>query len=80
MSKENNNPLLKVKITKKRAFLLDIYNYLSELLYSLFDLILDNPIENFWVEFANVLIGYFQLIAYLFESAVSFSQFKIIKL
>ena len=77
MSKEKN-PLLKIQLTKKKAFFFDFYNSSCESLYSLFDIILDNPIENFWLECFNILLGYSQLIAYIFNSNVSIYKFLII--
>ena len=65
------SPLLDINITKKRAFYIEYYNSFSESLYSLFDLILKDPIENFWYECFNILFGYFQLIVFIFDSTVN---------
>ena len=65
------NPLLNIKITKKRSILIEYYNSFTESLYSLFDLILKDPIENFWLECFNILLGYCQLIAFIFDSTVN---------
>lgn len=70
MAKEKN-PLLKINFSKKRNFIIDFYLTLSESIYSLFSLIMEDPIENFWFEIINTFSGYFQLIAYLFDSTVS---------
>lgn len=74
MSKEKN-PLLNIEFTQKRNIFYECYYYLSESLYSLFDLILDDPIENIWLECFNIILGYSQLIAYIFDSSVSLYQF-----
>lgn len=70
MSKEKN-PLLNINLSKKRNILINFYINISESLYSLFVLILEDPIENFWFEIFNIIFGYFQLFAYLFDSTVS---------
>lgn len=68
---KDKNPLLKINFSKKRNFIIDFYLTLSESIYSLFSLIMEDPIENFWFEIINTFSGYFQLIAYLFDSTVS---------
>ena len=70
MAKEKN-PLLNINLSRKRNIIIDFYITLSESIYSLFSLILEDPIENFWFEIINTFSGYFQLIAYLFDSTVS---------
>ena len=69
MLKEAN--LLKIKLHKSTSFLLKFYNDNSELLFTLYDLLLENPIEIFWYEFIHIFFGYSQLIAYLFDATVS---------
>ena len=69
MLKEAN--LLKIKLHKSTSFLLKFYNDNSEILFTLYDLLLENPIEIFWFEFIHIFFGYSQLIAYLFDSTVS---------
>ena len=69
MLKEAN--LLKIKLHKSTSFLLKFYNDNSELLFTLYDLLLENPIEIFWFEFIHIFFGYSQLIAYLFDATVS---------
>ena len=63
--------ILKLKIHKSTSFLLKFYNDNSEVLFTLYDLLLENPIEIFWYEFVHIFFGYSQLIAYLFDSTVS---------
>ena len=70
MIKEKNS-LLKLELEKKKSPILEFYNNNIESFYALFDLLLSNPIENFWYECLNILLGYLQLIAYLFNSTVS---------
>ena len=65
------NPLLDIKIKKKRVVFIEFYNSFTKSLYSLFDLILKDPIENFWYECFDILLGYFQLIAFIFNSTVN---------
>ena len=65
------NPLLKLKIKKRKSTLYEFYYSNSESLYELFDLIIENSIENFWYECINILLGYIQLIAYMFDPTVS---------
>ena len=74
MLKEAN--LLKLKLHKSTSFLLKYYNDNSEILFTLYDLLLENPIENFWYEFIHIFFSYSQLIAYLFDATVS-NQFII---
>jgi len=69
MFKEAN--ILKLKLHKSTSFLLKFYNDNSEVLFTLYDLLLENPIEIFWYEFVHIFFGYSQLIAYLFDSTVS---------
>ncbi len=68
---KEKNPLLKIKLHKTTSYILKFYNDNSEVLFTLYDLILENPSEIFWFEFINIFIGYCQLIAYLFDSTVS---------
>lgn len=70
MNKEKN-PLLYIQLTKKRKTFITFYNACTESLYSLFDLILEDPIENFWFECINIFFGYIQLILFIFDSTVS---------
>ena len=67
---KENNPLLTLKFTKKNSIFYEIYNYLSESIYDLFELILDDPIESFWFECFIIFIGYLQMFAYLLDSTV----------
>ena len=42
-----------------------------ESFYALFELILEDPIENFWFECFNISIGYTQLISYTLDLTVN---------
>ena len=44
---KEKNPLLKLKLTKNNSWFKEFYTKFSELLYELFDLILEDPIESF---------------------------------
>jgi hypothetical protein len=68
---KEKNPLLNLKLVKDKSPLLDFYNNNVETLFELFDLLLDNPIENIWFEFIKILFGYTQLIAFAFDPGVS---------
>lgn len=68
---KEKNPLLKLKLTKTNSCFKEFYSKFSELLYELFDFILDDPIENFWYECINISFGYMQLITFLVDSKVS---------
>jgi hypothetical protein len=68
---KEKNPLLKVKLHKTQSYILKLYNDNSEVLFTLYDLILENPVEIFWYEFINIFLGYSQLVAYLFDATVS---------
>lgn len=67
---KEKNPLLTLKFTKKNSIFYEIYNYLSESIYDLFELILDDPIESFWFESFNIFIAYLQMFAFLLDSTV----------
>ena len=68
---KEKNPLINLKLTKKISILNKVYKKASESLYSLFDLILENPIENVWLESFNILVGNCQLIVYMGDRTVS---------
>ena len=68
---KDKNPLLKIKFKKEKPRLSSIFNYIYESLYALYDLVLDDPIENFWYECLNIIISYLQLIAFIFDKTVS---------
>jgi hypothetical protein len=68
---KDKNPLLTIKLKKLNPKLSNIFNSIFESLYALYDVILDDPIENFWYECFNIIISYSQLIAFIFDKTVS---------
>ena len=68
---KEKNPLLKLKLQNTISPLMFFYNNNVESLYELYDLILEAPFENIWFEIINILFGYCQLVAYLFDATVS---------
>ena len=67
---KDNNLLLKLTFTEKKAIFIELYNIVSDSVYDLFDLILDDPIEIFWFECFNIFIGYFHLLSFSLDSTV----------
>ncbi len=72
---KENNPLLHINIKEEELDIKKIMKYIFKSLYIIFDLILENPIENFWYEFMAIIIAYIQILFCLFEKTVS----KLIK-
>ena len=68
---KENNPLLKLDIKEKKSFLFNIIIKVLESFYSLFDLILEDPLENFWYEIVSIVLGYIQILYYLIDKTVS---------
>ena len=68
---KDNNELLKLELNEKKSSIITFYNSISESIYTLFCLILDEPFENFWYECINVSFGYIQLICYILDTTVS---------
>ena len=65
------NPLLKLELKKEKSIIFNNINDIFECLYELYDLMLDNPIENIWYECLSIVISYFQLISLMFDKIVS---------
>ena len=74
---KENNPLLKLDIKVKKSFLFNIIIKVLESFYALFDLILEDPIENFWYEIVSIVLGYIQILYYLIDKTVSELLIKI---
>ena len=55
------NPLLKLKHGKNESVIIGFYNNIIESIYALFDLMLDDSIENFCYECINIVFGYNQI-------------------
>ena len=68
---KDNNELLKLKLKARKSGIIAFYNSISESIYALFCLVLDEPIENFWYECINISFGYIQLICYILDTTVS---------
>ena len=69
MIKENN--IITIKIKKEQSLLTKLINNILESLFALFELILDDPIENFWFEIISLFICYIQIIMFIFNETVS---------
>jgi hypothetical protein len=68
---KDKNPLLKLNLTEKKFILTEICIKIYESFYKLFDIILEDPIENFWFEFIGIVMGYSQILYYLIDRTVS---------
>jgi hypothetical protein len=68
---KENNPLLKLDIKEKKSYLFSIITKVLESFYVLFDLILEDPLENFWYEIVGIVLGYIQILYYLIDKTVS---------
>ena len=68
---KEKNPLIKLELRKKKFKVTKIILEIFESFYELFDLILENPIENFWYEFIGLIIGYLQINYYAIDKTVS---------
>ena len=55
---KDKNPLLKLNLIEKKFILTEISIKIFESFYKLFDIILEDPIENFWFEFLGIAMGY----------------------
>ncbi len=66
-----NNSILKVEINEKEFKLIKIIEEFYEGLYSLFYLIMKNPLENFWWECISLTIQYSQLLIFIIDETVS---------
>jgi len=65
------NPLLKLRIKKKKMHIVELYKKIIEAFYILYDLMLENSSENILFEIFSIIIGYFQLIIHSFDPIVS---------
>ena len=69
--KNENNKILKEKIRKSESkFFKKIEEY-NEGFYSVFYLILKNPLSNFWWECISITIQYSQILVFIIDSTVS---------
>ena len=67
---KENNPLLKMKLNQGKKFLYILIKSINESLYSIFDLILEEPYESLWYECVSIIFQYLQLIIYFFDKTV----------
>ena len=65
---KDKNPILKIKINLENS---SSVNKFYEALYLLYDFILNDSIEIFFLDFLGILLSYLQLIAFIFEDTVS---------
>ena len=65
------SPLIELKFTNKKSSIIEFCNSIMESFYDLFELILEDPIENFWFECFNISLGYMQLILYIMDQTVN---------
>ena len=68
---KEENPVLKIK---KEVETSSSINKFFEALYSLYDFILNESKDVFFLDFFNILLSYLQLIAFIFEDTVSIIQ------
>lgn len=65
------NPLLKLKMKKEKSFFIKILDNILESIFGLFELLLENPIENLPLEVISLFICYIQVIMFIFNETVS---------
>jgi hypothetical protein len=65
-----NNAILKVETSKKESKLRKFIEENIEGFYSLFYLILKNPLDNFWWECISITIQYSQLLIFIINQTV----------
>lgn len=68
---KEKNPLLKIIIKKEQSILTRIIKNIEESLFGLYELILEDPIENIYFEILNLFICYIQIIMFIFNETVS---------
>ena len=68
---KENNPLLKLEVKEEESKAYNFLKAIYESFYFLFDLILEDSIDSFWYECIGIIIGYGQIILYLFDKTVS---------
>ena len=67
---KEKNPLLRLKLKKEKSKLTKIINNILESLFALFELILEEPLENFWFEILSLIICNIQIIMFIFNETV----------
>jgi hypothetical protein len=72
--------ILSAQIIEKESKIKSNIKWILEGFFSLFYLILKNPLDNLWWECISLIIQYFQLIFFVFDDTVSKYSFKNIVL
>lgn len=67
---KEKHPLLKLQLKSKKDTLNKIIQEIYNALFTLYYLILEDTIENIVYESINILIGYLQLIVFIFDPTV----------
>ena len=68
---KEKNPLLKLQIKQEKSIITRALKNIFESLFGLFELILDDPIENIYFEIISLFICYIQIIMFIFNESVS---------
>lgn len=68
---KDKNPLLTIDLKEEKFELFNFLIHIYEAFYTLFDIILEDPIDNFWFECFGIIIGYSQILLYLVDKTVS---------
>ena len=68
---KEKNPLLKLEIKQEKSIITRVLKNIFETLFGLFELILDDPIENIYFEIISLFICYIQIIMFIFNESVS---------
>ena len=68
------NSLFEFNNEKDKAKESQYFNTILENIYTLYELILDDPIENIWYECISIIISYLQIISYMFDNSVSIKK------
>jgi hypothetical protein len=66
-----NNPLLKLRLKRKKIYIVEFYKKIIQSFYILYDLMLEKSSENILFECFSIFMGYFQLIIHSFDPIVS---------
>jgi hypothetical protein len=66
-----NKSILNAEIYKKESKFIKLFEEYLEGFYSLFYLLLKNPLNNFWWECISITIQYSQLIIFIIDDTVS---------
>ena len=68
---KEKNPVLKLQIKQEKSIITRALKNIFESLFGLFELILDDPIENIYFEIISLFICYIQIIMFIFNESVS---------